>query len=186
LWGVGLAGVAAVVYIMAQPFIHPAGRLARLAKGEMAKLDFTAEAAPAPATTFYDAVGAPRRLSDFRGKVVVMNIWATWCAPCVVEMPTLAKLAKAYEGKPVEVVAISIDGEDARDKARAFIAQHGPLAFYNDPKRKLPFSLSPPAVWFPTTVIYGKDGAEIGRLSGDADWSGPDARALLDKLLADG
>ena len=186
LWGVGLAGVAAVVYIMAQASIQPAGSsdLKHLAKGQMAKLARPADAGPAPATTFYDANGAPKRLADFRGKVVVMNIWATWCAPCVVEMPTLAKLAAEYKGRPVDVVAVSIDRLDARDKAKAFIAQHAPLAFYNDPNAKMPFSLTPAAGGVPTTVIYGKDGAEFARLSGDADWSGHDAKAVVDAALA--
>lgn len=186
LWGVGLAGVAAVVYIMAQASFQSAGTgdLKHLAKGEMAKLARPADAGPAPATTFYDVNGAPKRLADFRGKVVVMNIWATWCAPCVIEMPTLAKLAAEYKGRPVEVAAVSIDRVDARDKAKAFIAQHAPLAFYNDPNAKMPFSLTPAAGGVPTTVIYGKDGTEFARLSGDADWSGRDAKAVVDAALA--
>jgi thiol-disulfide isomerase/thioredoxin len=186
LWSVGLAGVAAVVYIMAQASFQPGGSsdVKRLAKGEMAKLTLPADAGPAPANAFYDAAGAPKRIADFRGKVVVVNLWATWCAPCVVEMPTLAKLARAYEGAPVEVVAISIDGETARDKAQAFIGQHPPLAFYIDPKAKLPFALTPPAAGVPATIIYGKDGAEFARLSGDADWSSREARAVIDAALA--
>jgi thiol-disulfide isomerase/thioredoxin len=186
LWGVGLAGVAAVVYIMAQASIQPAGsaHLKRLAKGEMSKLALPADAGPAPVNAFYDAAGSTKRIADFKGKVVVVNLWATWCAPCIVEMPTLARLAKAYEGQPVEVVAISIDGESARDKARTFIAQHAPLDFYIDPKAKLPFALTPPAGGVPATIIYGKDGAEFARLSGDADWSSPEARAVIDAALA--
>jgi len=186
LWGVGLAGVAVVVYIMAQASFQPARSdgVKSLAKGAMAKLSLPAEAGAPPVNTFYDAKGAPRRVADFHGKVVVMNLWATWCAPCVLEMPTLAKLAKAYEGRPVEVVAVSIDGESAREKAKAFIAQHAPLTFYNDPKARMPFALSPPAAGVPTTVIYGKDGVEFARLPGEADWSGPDARAVIDAALA--
>jgi thiol-disulfide isomerase/thioredoxin len=187
LWGVGLVGVAAVVYIMAQASIQPArsAGLQPLAKGEMARLEFPAEAAAAPVNTFFDAQGTPRRISDFKGKVLVLNLWATWCGPCVVEMPTLAKLAHAYAGKPVQVVAVSIDGADAADKAKAFIATHGPLDFYSDPNAKLPFALKPAAAGMPTTVIYGKDGTERGRLSGGADWSGPDARAVIDQLAAE-
>ncbi|HEY3696622.1 TlpA disulfide reductase family protein [Phenylobacterium sp.] len=186
LWGVGLAGVAAVVYIMAQASIHPAGGLKPLAKGEMAKLDFGSEAAAPPANTFYDARGAPRRISDFKGKVVVLNLWATWCAPCVIEMPTLARLAQAYAGKPVVVLAVSIDkGDDAVGKARAFIATHKPLDFYSDPNGKLPFALKPMAAGAPTTVIYGRDGTERGRVSGGTDWSGPDARAVIDRLAGE-
>jgi thiol-disulfide isomerase/thioredoxin len=186
LWGVGLAGVAAVLYIIAQASFQPGGsaHLKELATGEMSKLALPAEAGPAPVNSFYDGTGAPKRIADFRGKVVVVNFWATWCAPCVVEMPTLAKLAKAFEGKPVEVLAISIDSEAKRDQARAFIAQQSPLDFYIDPKAKLPFVLTPPAGGVPATIIYDRDGVEFARLTGDADWSSPEAHAVIDAALA--
>ena len=96
----------------------------------------------------------------------------------------MAKLQTAYAGKPVEVVAISIDSDSELDKAKAFIAAHAPLKFYNDPKMKLPFAFTPPAAGMPTTVIYGADGVERGRLSGGADWSGPDAKAIIDAVLS--
>ncbi|MDO8322762.1 MAG: redoxin family protein [Phenylobacterium sp.] len=187
LWGVALLGVAAVVYIMAQASINPrqTTSLKSLAKGEMAKLIFPAEAGPAPATSFQDADGKPVRLADFKGKVVVVNLWATWCGPCVIEMPTLAKLAAAYEGQPVAVVVVSVDGERDADKARMFIAKHAPLVFYRDPKLKLPYDFKPAAVGMPTTVIFGKDGVERARLAGGADWAGTDARAVIDKVLAE-
>ncbi|HQT55412.1 MAG: TlpA disulfide reductase family protein [Phenylobacterium sp.] len=187
LWGVALLGVAAVVYIMAQASINPrqTTSLKSLAKGEMAKLIFPAEAGPAPATSFQDADGKPVRLADFKGKVVVVNLWATWCGPCVIEMPTLAKLAAAYEGQPVAVVAVSVDGERDAEKARLFIAKHAPLVFYRDPKLKLPYDFKPAAVGMPTTVIFGKDGVERARLAGGADWAGPEARAVIDKVLAE-
>lgn len=187
LWGVALLGVAAVVYIMAQASINPrqTTSLKSLAKGEMAKLVFPAEAGPAPATSFQGAKGETLRLADFEGKVVVVNMWATWCGPCVIEMPTLAKLAAEYQGQPVAVVAVSVDGDRDADKARAFIAQHAPLVFYRDPKLKLPYDFKPAATGMPTTVIFGKDGVERARLAGGADWSGPDAKAVIDKVLAE-
>ena len=102
LWGAALIGVAAVLYIIVQASIKPQqpGGLSSLARGEMGKLVVPAEAAPAPVDTFYDQAGKPLRIADFRGKVLVLNLWATWCAPCVQEMPTLAKLAGAYAGMP--------------------------------------------------------------------------------------
>jgi thiol-disulfide isomerase/thioredoxin len=114
-----------------------------------------------------------------------MNVWATWCGPCVIEMPTLAKLQAAYAGKPVEVVTISIDKPDDAAKAQAFIAKHAPLKFYHDPTMRLPFALKPAAAGMPTTVIYGPDGMERGRIAGEADWSGPDARKVVDAVLAE-
>lgn len=187
LWGAALFGVAAVLYIIVQASIkpHPSGALDSLARGEMKKLVAPAQATVAPSNTFYDAAGRPLHAADFKGRVLVLNLWATWCAPCVTEMPTLAKLASEYAGKPVAVVPVSIDTPDAGDKAKAFIAQHPPLGFYNDPQMKLPFALKPAANGLPTTVIYGPDGLERARISGQADWSGPDARAVVDHLLAE-
>lgn len=187
LWGAAGLGVAGVVYIIAQASINPQGAsdLKDLAKGEMAKLTVPAEAMHAPVTSFVDSAGQTKRIADFKGQVTVVNLWATWCAPCVLEMPTLAKLAASYQGKPVQVVAISIDKGDEAGKAKAFIAKHAPLAFYHDPKMALPFALKPAAVGMPTTIIYGPDGVERARVSGEADWSGKDAKAVIDKLLAE-
>ncbi|MDP3592724.1 TlpA disulfide reductase family protein [Phenylobacterium sp.] len=187
LRGVAVLGVAGIVYIIAQASINPQREtnLKSLATGEMAKFVTPLEAAPAPVNSFQDPTGAPKRIADFKGKVTVVNLWATWCGPCVIEMPTLAKLAADYQGKPVEIVAISVDRPDDADKARAFIAKHAPLAFYHDPKMALPFAFKPTASGMPTTIIYGADGVERGRLAGGADWGGKDAKALIDKVLAE-
>jgi thiol-disulfide isomerase/thioredoxin len=187
LRGAAVLGVAGIVYIIAQASINPQREtnLKSLATGEMAKFATPVEAAPAPVTSFQNATGAQTRIADFKGKVTVVNLWATWCGPCVIEMPTLAKLAADYQGKPVEVVAISVDRPDDADKARAFIAKHAPLAFYHDPKMALPFAFKPTASGMPTTIIYGADGVERGRLAGGADWGGKDAKALIDKVLAE-
>jgi thiol-disulfide isomerase/thioredoxin len=188
LWGVAIVGVAGVVYIMAQSSTKTAPTLATgeaasaAQKSFIAKVQLPAEPRPAPDYTFYDAAGKPVKIADLKGKVVVMNIWATWCAPCVAEMPTLAKLKSAYAGKDVEVVAVSIDSEASATKARLFIARHEPLSFYHDREMKLPFKIN--AAGAPTTVIYGRDGLEKARVAGEADWSGPDARALVDEALA--
>jgi thiol-disulfide isomerase/thioredoxin len=190
LWGAALLGVAAVLYIIAQAMTKQAPTVATEvsappAKTFQSKLQVLPDAGPPPDLVFYDEAGKPRRIADFKGRVVVMNVWATWCAPCVVEMPTLAKLQKAYAGKPVEVVAISIDSQEAASKARIFIAQNSPLKFYHDRSMKLPFVMTPPAAGAPTTVVYGADGVERGRVAGEADWSGAEARALIDKVLAE-
>lgn len=185
LWGVALVGVAAVVYIIGSSSTKPTppASASVTAAAFAGKLTTPSQPTPPPDYTFYDGDGKPMKIADLKGKVVVMNIWATWCAPCVTEMPTLAKLQAAYAGKPVEVVTVSIDSESSAAKARIFIAQHSPLKFYHDREMKLPFKLSPPAPGAPTTVIYGKDGMEVARVAGEADWAGPEARALVDKAL---
>jgi thiol-disulfide isomerase/thioredoxin len=186
LWGAALVGVAAVLYIIGSASTKPpppAPSASAPAASFASKLSTAAAGSASPDYTFYDESGKAMKLADLKGKVVVMNIWATWCAPCVTEMPTLAKLQAAYAGKPVEVVTVSIDSESSAAKARIFIAQHDPLKFYHDREMKLPFKLSPPAPGAPTTVIYGKDGLEVARVAGEADWSGKEARALVDKAL---
>jgi thiol-disulfide isomerase/thioredoxin len=193
LWGAALIGVAAVIYIIAQASTKPAAP--GVAAGPVAappaethdvaaKLEHPADGQAPPAYAFVDAQGKKVTPADFKGQVVVMNLWATWCAPCKIEMPTLAKLQQAYAGKPVKVVAVSIDKAEALAEAKAFIAGNAPLAFYNDPDAKLPWALKPAATGMPTTLILGKDGLERGRISGEADWSGPGAKAVIDKALA--
>jgi thiol-disulfide isomerase/thioredoxin len=150
------------------------------------KLEHPSDGASPPDYAFNDAAGKPLKIADLKGKVVVMNVWATWCGPCKIEMPTLAKLQAQYAGRPVVVVAVSIDKPEALAEAKAFIAQQAPLAFYNDPEAKLPWALKPPAAGMPTTVIYGKDGLERGRIAGEAAWADPDARKVIDKMLAEG
>jgi thiol-disulfide isomerase/thioredoxin len=186
LWGAALIGVAVVVYVIAAGLFKPAGGapdLKKLARGEMAKLVVAAKPAPPPDTPVLDAQGRTVKLADLKGKVLVVNLWATWCAPCVQEMPTLAKLQAAFPGALV-VAPISMDRLDDREKARAFIAEHAPLRFYQDPNYALAFALDPPAEGFPTTVLYDAQGHERARLSGAADWRGPDARAVVAALIA--
>jgi thiol-disulfide isomerase/thioredoxin len=191
LWGAAAIGVAAVVYIIAQSASKPPAQApvavptASVTHDVAKKLEHPADGKAPPAYAFVDGTGKKVTAADFKGKIVVMNLWATWCAPCKLEMPTLATLAKAYAGKPVEVVAVSIDKPEAVDQAKAFIAQQAPLGFYNDPEAKLPWALQPAANGMPTTLILGKDGLERGRISGEADWAGPGAKAVIDKLLAE-
>lgn len=174
-----LLGLAGVLYVIAGSAFKPVDP--PLA-GAMAKLKATPPAPP-PTTAFVDSDGRSVTLAEFKGQVVVLNLWATWCAPCVKEMPTLAALQKAYEGKPVKVVAVSVDGAASTDKAKAFIAQNAPLAFYQNVDLKLPFALAPPAQEFPTTLIYDKAGMQRLRMTGDADWSTADAKAVIDRML---
>ncbi|THD52156.1 TlpA disulfide reductase family protein [Phenylobacterium sp.] len=195
LWGAAAIGVAAVVYIIAQSASKPPEtRTAVASSGAVPtaaethdvakKLEHPADGSAPPAYVFFDGHGKRLTAADFKGKVVIMNLWATWCAPCKLEMPTLAKLAETYAGKPVAIVAVSIDKVDELQQAKAFIAANAPLGFYNDPDAKLPWALKPSASGMPTTIILGKDGLERGRISGEADWNGEGAKATIDKILA--
>ena len=139
----------------------------------------------APDTRFVDGSGRPVTLAQFRGKVVLLNLWATWCTPCKVEMPALARLQAAYAGKDLQVVALSIDSPKAEDKARAFIAQNAPLTLFRDPGYAVPPSFSPPVMGVPATFFIDRTGHVRGRVDSDADWTGPKARAAVDQLLAE-
>ena len=151
--------------------------------GAMAKLTTTAHPAPAPSTVFRDAAGVSHTLADFRGRIAVVNVWANWCAPCKAEIPSLAKLQTEYAGKPVAVVPISVGKGDDEPAGHAFIDRNPPLTFYSEPTYKLAFAFSPVVENMPTTIIYDKKGVERARMSGGADWSGPDARRVIDGLL---
>ncbi|HYC68181.1 TlpA disulfide reductase family protein [Brevundimonas sp.] len=159
--------------------------LARFAKGSLTRLETPAALATAPDYVFKTRDGADARFADFRGKVVVVNLWAMWCAPCRTEMPTLARLAEAYVGTDLVVLPINVDAtEDGLADARSFIDVHEPLPLYSDMKFQLPFEL-PGEGKMPQTVLLDRQGRIRAHFSGEADWASPEARALIDALLAE-
>lgn len=182
---VGIAAAMAVVYAALAIFFKPPRDLGALATGPMAKLQFETRPATARAIAFTDASGKALHVSDFKGQVVVLNLWATWCGPCKVEMPTLARLQASYAGKPVKVLAVSTDRDDATPQAKAFIASHAPLQYYGGGER-LPFLIEPHVIGFPTTLIFDRSGKERARMAGDADWSSDQAHKVVDQLIAEG
>lgn len=186
--GAALIGVAAVLYVIASASIKPKGDadLRQFARGELAKLVVPATPGLSPAAGFTDADGKAMTLADFKGQIVVVNLWASWCAPCKLEMPTLAGLQAAYPTQPVRVVAISVDRDADLNLAKADIARNAPLELYRDPGYRFAFGLKPPAQGFPTTIIFDKQGRERARLSGGADWNGKEARGLIEALLKEG
>jgi thiol-disulfide isomerase/thioredoxin len=126
-------------------------------------------AKPVAAINFVDDQGRPRSLADFKGKVVLLNIWATWCGPCRKEMPALDRLQAALGGRDIEVVALSID-RGGLDVVRKFSAEVGirNLTMYLDSSGQAVRQLG--AVGLPTTLLIDRDGREIGRLMGPAEW----------------
>jgi len=189
---VGVIGGAALLYAKpglfdkaAAPAPEARSELARFAAGPIARLETPAALETAPDYVFKTRDGADTRLSDFRGKVVVVNLWAMWCAPCRTEMPTLARLAELYAGTDLLVLPINVDkSEDELADARSFIDVHEPLPLYSDLKFQLPFEL-PGKGKMPQTVLLDRQGRIRAHFSGEADWSSPEARALIDALLAE-
>lgn len=138
-----------------------------------------------PAFGFVDASGNEVTLADFAGKVVVLNLWATWCAPCRREMPALDRLQAELGGDDFTVVALSVDRASV-DLARieGFYEEVGVerLEIYRDPDMRVPRELRAPGL--PTTVVFDRDGMEVGRVLGDAPWDGPEAVAILEEIMA--
>ncbi|MGE3303827.1 MAG: TlpA family protein disulfide reductase [Hyphomonadaceae bacterium] len=173
-----LIGAALIVYVVLRLDSKPAASAQR---GETYTIERLANPPPQPATAFLDATGAKRTLADWRGKVVVVNLWATWCAPCVHEMPTLAALADELRAKGGEVLAISVDKEpEAASKTLAQLSG-GKLAFYNEPTYAIAFDAQAPG--FPVTIIYDKQGRELARVSGGADWTAGAPKELVLKAM---
>jgi len=184
LAGAAVVVLAAVLYaIVSHGFKFGEVGLKSLATGAMAKLEVPDAPRGEPDPAFFGPNGETLHLADFKGEVLVVNFWATWCAPCVQEMPTLAKLQAALAGRPVKVMAISLDRPEDKDFAERFILKHGPLVFYQDPKYALPFSLDPRPQGVPITVIIDRQGHERARLEGAADWNSPEAKAVLNRVL---
>ena len=189
---IGVIGGTALLYAKpglidkaATPEPPAKSELARFATGSIARLETPAALEAAPAYVFRTRDGADTRLSDFRGKVVVVNLWAMWCAPCRTEMPTLARLAETYTGRDVMVLPINVDAtEDAIADAKSFIDVHEPLPMYSDPKFQLPFEL-PGKGKMPQTILLDRQGRIRAHFSGEADWASPEAKALIDALLAE-
>ncbi|HTX49350.1 MAG TPA: TlpA disulfide reductase family protein [Caulobacteraceae bacterium] len=148
----------------------------------MQGLTLESGAAEAPAAPFTDAAGKTHTLAEFKGRAVVLNLWGTFCAPCVAEMPTLAKLAHETEGQPVVVLPVSVDPEGERANAEAFLARSPGLTFYSDPDYGLAFGLKPPVAGLPTTILIDRDGVVRARVAGGADWSGPAALKVVQAL----
>jgi thiol-disulfide isomerase/thioredoxin len=158
-----------------------AGRNA-LSQGQMAAFVFRKEPEVLPPVTFRDAAGRERTLGDWHGKVVLLNLWATWCVPCRKEMPALDRLQGELGSGAFEVLAVCVD-RAGLPGARRFLDETGVarLALYADPTQRMASSLR--AAGLPATLLIDGEGREIGRLLGPAEWDGADARRLIGAAL---
>ena len=134
---------------------------------------------PAPETVFKDPDGDDVALEEFQGTPVLVNLWASWCVPCIKELPTLDALAKSHKADgALEVIAVSQDMAP-QNSVRAFLAEHkiSQLGAYQDGEMALSSALN--AEVLPSTVLYDKNGRELWRFTGDLDWTGAEAKKLL-------
>jgi thiol-disulfide isomerase/thioredoxin len=158
----------------------------RAAKGEVAALTVAKQPKPVTPIAFSGPDGQPESLEAFKGRVVLLNLWATWCAPCRQEMPALDWLETKLGGKDFQVVAVNID-TTRLERPKAFLNEVGVkvLPFYSDPKADVFYRLKQAGkvVGLPTTILIDRNGCEIGTLAGPASWDSPDAVALIEAAV---
>jgi thiol-disulfide isomerase/thioredoxin len=159
-----------------------AGRIAPLAHGEVAALTMATAPLRLPDLAFEDADGKPKKLSDWRGRTVLLNLWATWCVPCRKEMPALEQLQTKLGGPDFEVVAVNIDTRDP-EKPKNFLkdANLTRLGYFSDQKAKVFQDLKAigRALGMPTSVLVDSQGCEIATIAGPAEWASDDAVTLI-------
>jgi thiol-disulfide isomerase/thioredoxin len=159
-----------------------AAAMVPLAKGEVAAVEIHARPMPAPELAFNGPDGQPTTLAALKGKTVLVNLWATWCAPCLKEMPALDALQQALGGPDFAVVAVNIDTRNL-DKPKAWLAENkiANLAYYSDPQAGVFQALrtTRKIEGMPVSLIVDKSGCELGIIQGPADWASADSKALL-------
>ncbi|MCX8255621.1 MAG: TlpA disulfide reductase family protein [Beijerinckiaceae bacterium] len=154
-----------------------------LARGDVAALILASAPNDLGAIAFDDGDGGHKIVADFKGRSILLNLWATWCVPCRAEMPALDRLEGALGSKTFQVVPVDID--TARlDRPRAFLQEIGArhVKFFSDHSADILQTLH--GTGLPTSVLIGPDGCEIGTMAGPALWDSPDAKALIERIAA--
>ena len=158
----------------------------RILGSELAPLGIGSEAPSFTAQTL-DSIPREKSLDAYRGDVVLINIWATWCLPCRVEMPSIEQLHRQLAPKGLKVIAVSVDDPGTEKQIRDFVKQYG-LTFeiLHDPKgQEGDVSRLYETTGYPETVIVGRDGIIRKRLIGASNWNSPENRGLVERLLAE-
>lgn len=170
-----------------RPAVDLARRIEPLTKGEVAAVKVADEGLRLPDLAFHDDAGRTKSLADWRGRTVLLNLWATWCVPCRREMPALDALQAMLGGNDFDVVAVDIDTRDPQ-KPRAFLKEVGVthLAYYADDSARVFETLKEAGKAFgmPTTVLVDRNGCEIGDMAGPAEWSSDDGVKLVSAAIA--
>lgn len=189
-----LGGVYGIGHLRSNPAavacrqaLETASRIAPLVHGEVAALAVAHTPFSIPDLAFKDSAGHARTLADWRGRAVLLNLWATWCVPCRREMPALDRLQARLGGSNFEVVAVNIDTRDP-EKPLAFLKEVGitHLAYYSDESAQVfeDLKTAGKAFGMPTTLIVDREGCEIGDMAGPAEWSSDDGVKLVSAVLS--
>lgn len=183
-----LASGASIVYILFSAASNLDGQapFQRYAKGSLEKLDFTFAGTVPERTPFTGPEDQPLSLDRFKGQIILVNFWATWCAPCEREMPSLGALQTALGGDAFQIIAVSVDDDEDRAYARTQLSRWtgGTLDFYHTSEYALTYAVG--IRGFPTTILYGADGAEIARFAGELDWSSLEAVGFIRAVIEAG
>ena len=191
---VGLAGVYGIATltrnaggdIACRPAVELARQIAPFAHGEVAAVNVAKSPLRIPDLSFNDAAGNRLSLDHWRGRTVLLNLWATWCVPCRKEMPALDALEQRLGSPKFEVVAVNIDTRDP-DKPKAWLRELGvrKLAYYADPTAHSFQDLKAigRAFGMPTTLLIDPKGCELGTIAGPAEWASDDAVKLIEAAL---
>lgn len=173
-----LCGAVAAITLPATTTPSLAGVKPDMVKGAMERFKLAKTPKPLPDLEIQDADDKPLKLSDLKGKVVLLNFWATWCAPCVKEMPSLDRLQAALPKDKFLVMPLSIDGP-SKPKVAPFYKDQKlkNLGIYFDKGRKTMQGLD--VTLLPTSILVDAKGRELGRIEGDADWDMPESIALM-------
>jgi thiol-disulfide isomerase/thioredoxin len=186
VYGIGGFGRNAEVAAACRPAVELAVKLTPLARGEVAALAPAKTPIRLESLTFRDAENRERRIADWSGRVVLLNLWATWCVPCRKEMPALDALQARLGGPDFEVVAVNIDTRDP-EKPRSWLKETGVtgLAYYADASAKIFQDLKAAgrAFGMPTTILIDPQGCELATLAGPAEWASEDALAFIGAAL---
>ena len=176
-----MGGLVTLLLVLMQSCQQPKTGLDLFAKDSLKKLTVLETPPVQPTAVFSRADGAQMTLSDYKGKVILLNVWATWCAPCVLEMPSLDALQAARGSDRFEVVTVSLDRTSA--EIETFFKDKGltHLEGWHDGTFGLSAKLSLPGL--PTSVFYNEHGREIARLPGEADWMSDESLAFIDYLV---
>lgn len=173
-----LCGALAAAALPAAATPSLAGVKPDMARGAMERFKLAAQPKPLPDLEIQNADDKPMKLSDFKGKVILLNFWATWCTPCVKEMPSLDRLQAAFAKDKFLIVPLSIDGPTKPKVAPFYKDQKlAHLGLYFDKGRKTMQGLD--VTLLPTSILVDAKGRELGRIEGDADWDMPESIALM-------
>lgn len=153
-----------------------------LTAGTMKRFVLSDQSVAAPNVTFLDETGNETSFNAFKDKVILVNLWATWCAPCIKEMPDLNELQKSMAATDFEIVLIS-ENQDGIESSLKFLKDNNisELKTYIDPSRKVARAFK--SSFLPTSILFDRSGNEVGRLIGPAEWNSGDTRALINYVL---